>query len=287
MHSSSRLDRQLYVSRTKTKTLGPWGFYYASSAVWSLLPANLRDPGLSLHSYRTKLIDLFRFFHFITVAFSPVRATWCLLVGVCKCLNWIESNWDRKIPPPRILYYYLKHYYRVINIGIYKLVRCCKWSDVIGQIHPTSWQYVILLLFVLSWRVVSTLHIWLYFSYIQAELAEQSSSLKSSTDAEIENLRRENKEPSRFANCSQRSLFTVMGFEPVRTFYNVSHFTHAKLWLEGWPISSARILEQNILHGCSPYRIWNLILVAIYCTYWNVTENITVHTSIILVIFCF
>ena len=33
MRSSSRLDRILYVSRTKTKTLGPRGFYYAASAV--------------------------------------------------------------------------------------------------------------------------------------------------------------------------------------------------------------------------------------------------------------
>ena len=37
MRSSSRLDRQLYVPRTKTKTLGPRGFY-ASSAVWKLAP---------------------------------------------------------------------------------------------------------------------------------------------------------------------------------------------------------------------------------------------------------
>ena len=55
MRSSSRLDRLLYVPRTKTKTLGPRGFYYASSAVWNSLPVNLRDPGLSLHSFRTKL----------------------------------------------------------------------------------------------------------------------------------------------------------------------------------------------------------------------------------------
>ena len=29
----------------------------------------------------------------------------------------------------------------MINIEIYKLVTCCKWSDVIGQTHPTSWQF--------------------------------------------------------------------------------------------------------------------------------------------------
>ena len=51
MRSSSRLDRLLYVPRTKTKTLGPRGFYYASSALWNSLPVDLRDPGLSLHSF--------------------------------------------------------------------------------------------------------------------------------------------------------------------------------------------------------------------------------------------
>ena len=55
MRSSSRLDRLLCVPRTKTKTLGQRGFYYASSAVWNSLPLDLRNPGLSLHSFRTKL----------------------------------------------------------------------------------------------------------------------------------------------------------------------------------------------------------------------------------------
>ena len=59
MRSSTRLDRLLYVPRTKTKTLGPRGFYYASSAVWNSLPVDLRDPGLSLHSFRTKLKSYF------------------------------------------------------------------------------------------------------------------------------------------------------------------------------------------------------------------------------------
>ena len=59
MRSSTRLDRLLYVPRTKTKTLGPRGFYYASSSVWNSLPVDLRDPGLSLHSFRTKLKSYF------------------------------------------------------------------------------------------------------------------------------------------------------------------------------------------------------------------------------------
>ena len=62
MRSSSRLDRLLYVPRTKTKTLGPRGFYYASSAVWNSPPVDLRDPGLSLHSFRLKLKS-----HFFTI----------------------------------------------------------------------------------------------------------------------------------------------------------------------------------------------------------------------------
>ena len=59
MRSSSRLDRLLYVPRTKTKTLGPRGFYYASSAMWNSLTVDLLDPELSLHSFRTKLKSYF------------------------------------------------------------------------------------------------------------------------------------------------------------------------------------------------------------------------------------
>ena len=40
---STTLDRLLYVPRTKTKTLGPRGFYYASSAVWNSLDLRGRD----------------------------------------------------------------------------------------------------------------------------------------------------------------------------------------------------------------------------------------------------
>ena len=103
MRSSSRLDRQLYVPRTIAKTLGPQGFYYASSAVWNSLPADLRDPGLSFHSFRTKLKShfftddwFFSVVHSCTLLFlhffSPCAPTWCLLAGVYKCLNWIENN---------------------------------------------------------------------------------------------------------------------------------------------------------------------------------------------------
>ena len=35
--------------------LGPHGFYFASSAAWNALPVHLRDPDLSLNSFKTKL----------------------------------------------------------------------------------------------------------------------------------------------------------------------------------------------------------------------------------------
>ena len=79
MRSSMSLDRLLYVPRNKTKTLGPRGFYYASSAVWNSLLVDLRDHGLSLHSFRTKLKSHFFivdwFFSFViscTLFFSVV-----------------------------------------------------------------------------------------------------------------------------------------------------------------------------------------------------------------------
>ena len=112
MRSSTSLDRLLYVPRTKTKTLGPRGFYYAASAVWNSLPVDLRDPGLSLHSFRTKLkshffiVDWFFFvFHSCTLLFSlvflfAVRANVMFISWRVQMseLNWIELNaeaWTR------------------------------------------------------------------------------------------------------------------------------------------------------------------------------------------------
>ena len=53
--SSVTLERSLSILRTKTKTIGPRGFYFASSAAWNALPVHLRDPELSLNSFKTKL----------------------------------------------------------------------------------------------------------------------------------------------------------------------------------------------------------------------------------------
>ena len=55
LRSSVTLERSLSVPRTKTKTLGPRGFYFASSAAWNALPVHLRDPGLSMNNFKIKL----------------------------------------------------------------------------------------------------------------------------------------------------------------------------------------------------------------------------------------
>ena len=55
LRSSVTLERSLLVPRTKTKTIGPRGFYCASSAAWNALPVHLRDPGLLLNNFKIKL----------------------------------------------------------------------------------------------------------------------------------------------------------------------------------------------------------------------------------------
>ena len=55
LRSSVTLERSLLVPRTKTKTIGPRGFYFASSAAWNARPVHLRDPGLSLNNFKIKL----------------------------------------------------------------------------------------------------------------------------------------------------------------------------------------------------------------------------------------
>ena len=55
LRSSVTLDRSLSIPRTKTRTLSPRVFYFASTAAWNALPVHLRDPDLSLNSFKTKL----------------------------------------------------------------------------------------------------------------------------------------------------------------------------------------------------------------------------------------
>ena len=45
----------LTVPRTRTKTIGPRGFFHASPAFWNSLPDDLCDPELSIGSFRNKL----------------------------------------------------------------------------------------------------------------------------------------------------------------------------------------------------------------------------------------
>ena len=61
LRSSVTLERSLLVPRTKTKTIGPRGFYFASSAAWNVLPVHLRDPDLSLNNFKIKLKTHFFF----------------------------------------------------------------------------------------------------------------------------------------------------------------------------------------------------------------------------------
>ena len=80
LRSSVTLERSLSIPRTKTKTLGPLGFYFASSAAWNALPVHLRDPELSLNSFKTKLKTHFfswphlgYIYHLICSSCAPTR----------------------------------------------------------------------------------------------------------------------------------------------------------------------------------------------------------------------
>ena len=55
LRSARFQERLLIVPRTKTKTIGPRGFFHASPAVWNSLPDDLRDPELSIGCFRNKL----------------------------------------------------------------------------------------------------------------------------------------------------------------------------------------------------------------------------------------
>ena len=55
LHSARFQERLLTVPRTRTKTIGPCGFFHASPAVWNSLPDDVRDPELSIGCFRNKL----------------------------------------------------------------------------------------------------------------------------------------------------------------------------------------------------------------------------------------
>ena len=53
LRSARHQERHLIVPRTRTRTIGPRGFFYDSPAFWNSIPDDLRDPELS--SFRNKL----------------------------------------------------------------------------------------------------------------------------------------------------------------------------------------------------------------------------------------
>ena len=93
------LERSLSILQTKTKTLGPRGFYLASSATWNALPVHLCDPELSLNSFKTELKTHFfldptwatsrYIYHLICSSCTPTWSFISFRVQV-SVLNWIE-----------------------------------------------------------------------------------------------------------------------------------------------------------------------------------------------------
>ena len=99
LRSSVTLERSLSIPRTKTRTLGLRGFYFASSADWNSLPVHLRNPDLSLNSFKTKLkthffLDILTWLTLILLFLFVVRANVIVYklahANACIELNWID-----------------------------------------------------------------------------------------------------------------------------------------------------------------------------------------------------
>ena len=95
LRSSVTLERSLSIPRTKAKTIGPRGFYFASFAAWNVLQVQLRDPELSLNSFKTKLKTHFfswphmgYIYHLNFVRRARQRDN-LVRANVCIELNWI------------------------------------------------------------------------------------------------------------------------------------------------------------------------------------------------------
>ena len=112
LRSARFQERLLAVPRTKTKTIGPLGFFHASPTVWNSLPDDLRDPVLSIGCFRNKLktflfqnlmqmqinffvVHLLKF-NFILIPFIlPCAPMWYLLAGAFKMswlIDWLIDN---------------------------------------------------------------------------------------------------------------------------------------------------------------------------------------------------
>ena len=96
LRSSVTLERSLLVPRTKTKTIGPRGFYFASSAAWNALPVHLRDPGLSLNNFKIKLkTHFFSWSTHLGIMFSVfVARANVIIYKLARANIWIELNWN-------------------------------------------------------------------------------------------------------------------------------------------------------------------------------------------------
>ena len=98
LRSSVTLERSLSIPRTKTKMIGPRGFYFTLSAAWNALPVHLHDPELSLNSFKIKLKThfypdiphlgyIFMFFYAFVVRANAIIYK-LASANVCIELNW-------------------------------------------------------------------------------------------------------------------------------------------------------------------------------------------------------
>ena len=96
LRSSVILERLLPIPRTKTKTIGPRGFFFASSAAWNTLPVHLLDPELSLNSFKIKLkthffLDVPHLGYTYHVIFFAILFKTCLFFNFCLPKSTISS----------------------------------------------------------------------------------------------------------------------------------------------------------------------------------------------------
>ena len=85
LRSARFQERLLIVPRTRTKTIGPRGFFHASPAIWNSLPDDLRDPELSIGCFRNKL----KTFLFSQIYLMPSRIS-CTLFAFCFLFNYVH-----------------------------------------------------------------------------------------------------------------------------------------------------------------------------------------------------
>ena len=103
LRSSVTLERSLSIPRTKIRTLGPRGFYFASPVAWNALPVHLRDPDLSLNSFETKLKTHFFSWYYLFVVHANVIVYKLARANVCIELNWMQPDFQLNVPQQETL----------------------------------------------------------------------------------------------------------------------------------------------------------------------------------------